>query len=260
MFDILNLVAFIPVFLLIFIRMLAFLATAPLFSYRTIPLPYKIGISFFLALVIIHTVDTSMVPVDWSYPFLVIKEVLVGLFIGLIAYIILSAVQIAGGFIDFQMGFAIANVMDPQTGAQSPLIGQYFYIFALLFLLSVNGHYLLIDGIVNSYQFIPIDKFIPFYSGGMIDFILTAFNEMFLIAFQIAVPIVGCLFLVDVALGIIARTVPQLNVFVVGLPLKILISFVAIFFFLSLYIALAKGLFESMFKTIHGLMQLFGGA
>src|SRR5690625_7952206 len=89
-----------------------------------------------------------------------VKEVIVGLFIGLIAYIILSAVQIAGGFIDFQMGFAVANVIDPQTGAQSPLIGQYFYIIALLFLLSVNGHHVIIDGIFNSYEWIPIDEFI----------------------------------------------------------------------------------------------------
>src|SRR5699024_11426544 len=96
---------------------------------------------------------------DWSSDvcssdlvLLLMKEIFVGLFIGLIAYIILAAVQVAGGFIDFQMGFAIANVVDPQTGAQSPLIGQYFYIIALLFLLSVDGHHLLIDGIYFSYE------------------------------------------------------------------------------------------------------------
>ena len=76
---------------------------------------------------------------------------------------IMSAIQIAGGFIDFQMGFAMANVIDPQTGAQSPLMGQYLYTIALLFLLSTDGHHLLLDGIFYSYQFIPIDgAFIPF--------------------------------------------------------------------------------------------------
>src|SRR5699024_2780403 len=135
--------------------------------------------------------------------FLLFKEALVGLLIGLIAYIILSAVQIAGGFIDFQMGFAIANVVDPQTGAQSPLIGQYFYIFALLFLLSVDGHHLLIDGMFYSYNFIPIDAFIPFSNGSIAEFIVSSFNKMFLISFHMAIPLVGCLFLVDVALCII---------------------------------------------------------
>ena len=259
MLDVIN-IASIPVFLLIFVRVIAFFVTLPLFSYRTIPMPFKIGFSFFLALIMFYTVDASGVQVNEMYIFLLVKEMLVGLLIGLIAYMILAAVQIAGGFIDFQMGFAIANVIDPQTGAQSPLTGQYFYIIALLFLLSVDGHHLLIDGIFYSYHFIPIDAFIPFKDGTIADFVIDTFNKIFLIAFQMSIPIVGCLFLVDVALGIIARTVPQLNVFVVGLPLKIFVSFVVILVFLSLYIVLVKVLFETMFNTMRGLMQLFGGA
>lgn len=259
MLDLINL-ASIPAFLLIFIRVAAFFVTLPLFSYATIPTPFKIGFTFFLALVMYNTVDVSSVSVDELYLFLLLKEAIVGLLIGLLAYIILSAIQIAGGFIDFQMGFAIANVIDPQTGAQSPLTGQYLYIIALLFLLSVNGHHLLIDGIFYSYNLIPIEDFIPFQDGNIADFIISTFNQMFVIAFQMSIPIVGCLFLVDVALGIIARTVPQLNVFVVGLPLKIFVSFVAILFFLSLYVGLVKMLFETTFDAMHRLMQLFGGA
>ncbi|MFD1037972.1 flagellar biosynthetic protein FliR [Virgibacillus byunsanensis] len=259
MLDMINISA-IPIFLLIFVRVAAFFVTLPLFSYRTIPTHFKIGFSFFLAFIMFYTIDSPSIVFDEMFLLLLIKEIIIGLLIGLLAYIILSAVQIAGGFIDFQMGFAIANVIDPQTGAQSPLIGQYFYIIALLFLLSVDGHHLLIDGIFYSYNFIPIDAFIPFQNESIVDYIIKTFNTMFLIAFQIAIPIVGCLFLVDVALGIIARTVPQLNVFVVGLPLKIFVSFVVILFFLSLYVVLAKNLFEWMFQSIRSLMQLFGGA
>ena len=79
------------------------------------------------------------------------------LFIGIIAYIVISAIQVAGGFIDFQMGFAIANVIHPQTGAQSPLFGQFFNVLAMLLLLTVNGNHMLLDGIFYSYRFIPID-------------------------------------------------------------------------------------------------------
>ena len=96
-----------------------------------------------------------------DYILLIMKEVIIGLFIGLIAYIIMSAIQIAGGFIDFQMGFAIANVIDPQTGAQSPLIGQFLNTLALLLLLSIEWHHLLLDGIFYSYQFIPMDLTFP---------------------------------------------------------------------------------------------------
>lgn len=248
-----------PIILLLFARVFSFFVTMPLFSYRTIPFPFKLGFSFFLALIMSYTVDSPTIIMNHTYVFLLMKEVMVGLLIGLIAFIIISAVQVAGGFIDFQMGFAIANVMDPQTGAQSPLTGQFLNIVSLLFLLSVNGHYLIIDGIVNSYEFIGIDQFIPFANKSIADFVIDSFNTMFLIAFQMAIPIVGCLFLVDIALGIVARAVPQFNVFVVGLPLKILVSFIAIFVFLSLYYTLAKKLFELMFITMRNLMKLFGG-
>ncbi|WP_163971235.1 flagellar biosynthetic protein FliR [Oceanobacillus halotolerans] len=259
MLDMINF-STVPMFLLVFVRVMAFFVTMPLLSYRTVPTQFKVGFSFFLAMVMFYTIEPIDLMFDEQFLLLLIKEIIVGLLIGLLAYIILSAVQIAGGFIDFQMGFAIANVVDPQTGAQSPLIGQYFYIFALLFLLSVDGHHLLIDGIFYSYQLIPIDAFVPFQNEENVMFVIETFNKMFLIAFQIAIPIVGCLFLVDVALGIIARTVPQLNVFVVGLPLKILVSFLVILIFLSLYVVLVKNLFGFMFEAIRTLMQLFGGA
>ena len=250
----------LPVFLLVFVRVLSFFVVMPLFSYRSIPLPLKIGFSFFLAIIMFHSIDSSALVIDTTYIFLIVKEVLVGVLIGLIAFIIVSALQVAGGFVDFQMGFAIANVVDPQTGAQTPLTGQYFYMIALLFLLAVDGHHLIIDGIFNSYRFIPLETFIPFENKSIADFIIDTFNHMFTIAFQMAIPIVGTLFLVDVALGIIARAVPQLNVFVVGLPLKILVSFMAILIFLSFYFAIVENLFATMFRAMRQLMQLFGGA
>src|SRR5690625_203399 len=253
MLEIINQVS-IPVFLLIFVRISSFFVIIPLFSYRTVPTSFKLGLVFFLTLIFFNTVDLANINIDNIYIVLLLKELIVGLLIGLVAYIIVSAVQIAGGFVDFQMGFAIANVIDPQTGAQSPLTGQYFYIIALLFLLSVDGHHLIIEGIFHSYELIPIDSFIPFQHEEIAHFMIMVFNKMFLIAFQMAIPIVGCLFLVDVALGIIARTVPQLNVFVVGLPIKIFISFVVILFFLGLYMTLVKTLFTTLFETMRSMM------
>src|SRR5699024_10390136 len=131
-------------------------------------------------------------------------------------------------------------------------------MIALLFLLSVNGHYVLIDGLMTSYQFIPLEGLLS-SDGAFSAFIILSFNSMFAIEFQMTLSIGGCLFLVDVALGLIARTVPQVNVFVVGLPLKILVSFLVISLFLSLYIMLSKFIFETIFETMRDLMQLLGG-
>ncbi|MBS4221645.1 flagellar biosynthetic protein FliR [Lederbergia citrea] len=250
----------LSVFILVFMRVSAFFVTMPLFSYRTLPASYRIGFAFFLSLLIYFTLDVQPFEITGEYFLLIIKEASVGLFVGFIAYMMLSAIQIAGGFIDFQMGFAIANVIDPQTGAQSPLVGQYLYMFSLLFLLAINGHHLILDGIYNSYQFIPIDQlFIPFGNSAFIGFIIQAFAMMFMIAFQMAIPVVASLFLVDVALGIVARTVPQLNIFVVGFPIKIAVSFIVLFIVLGIIFGVVQNLFENMLYVMRTVMEYMGG-
>jgi flagellar biosynthetic protein FliR len=250
-----------PAFLLILTRVSSFFVTVPLFSYRNIPGTHKMGLSLFLSWIMFLSMDQPIIEIDEVFFMLVIKEVIVGLSIGLVAFIILTAIQIAGGFIDFQMGFAIANVIDPQTGAQTPIIGQYLYTFALLLLLAVNGHHFLLDGIFYSYQIVPIEVLtLHLGSETFSRFIIETFNSMFIIAFQMAIPVVGCLFLVDVALGIVARTVPQLNVFVVGLPLKLLVSFFVLIIILPVFMMLIENLFETMFYTMRSLMEIMGGA
>lgn len=249
-----------PAFLLVFARVTSFFMLMPLFSYRTIPAPFKVGLGFFLSLLVFLSMDVPLLEINSTYYFLVLKEVLVGLLIGLIASIMMSAIQTAGGFIDFQMGFAIANVIDPQTGAQSPLIGQYLYIVALFFLLMVNGHHLLLDGIYYSYQFIPLEHIgVNLGHAKTAAFIARSFNTMFMIAMQMALPVVGSLFLVDVAFGILARTFPQLNIFVVGIPIKIAVSLIILFIVMGTMMLIVTKLFETMLLTMRGLMQLFGG-
>lgn len=254
-----QLLSYFPVFLLVFARVAAFFTTLPLFSYRTIPHMHKIGLSFFISWIMFFAIKKEPISLDEMYVLLVIKEVLVGLCIGLLAYIIMSAIQIVGGLIDFQMGFAVANVIDPQTGAQSPLMGQYLHTFALLLLLAVNGHHVLLDGVFYSYQFIPLHHFLSLGNGNVVQYVVKAFSQMFVIAFQMSAPIVGCLFLVDVALGIVARTVPQLNIFVVGLPVKIIVGLILLMFTMTTLFIAAQHLFETMFLSIRELMNILGG-
>ncbi|MBD3109429.1 flagellar type III secretion system protein FliR [Bacillus sp. AGMB 02131] len=248
-------------FLLILVRVTSFFITMPIYSHRSLPAMHRIGIGVFLSWIMYYTMEIPVFEIDASYYLLIIKEALVGLLIGFIAYLMLSAIQIAGGFIDFQMGLAIANVIDPQTGVQSPLVGQYLYMFALLFLLATNGHHLLMDGIFYSYQFVPIDQyFIDFSREGLLEFVIMSFNQMFIIAFQMAIPVVGSLFIVDVALGILARTMPQLNVFVVGLPIKLFVSFVVLLIVMGVTMTVVGQLFEYTLLTMRGLMDWMGGA
>ena len=151
----------ISILLLILVRVSAFFVSVPLFSYRTIPQQVRIVLAIALAWMMYYTFNMDPIEINGEYLLLILKEAVVGLTLGLAAAMVMSAVQIAGGFIDFQIGFAMANIIDPQTGAQSPLMGQFLNFLSLLVLLAINGHHLLLDGIFYSYQFLPMDQFFP---------------------------------------------------------------------------------------------------
>lgn len=250
----------LPFFLLVLIRLSAFFLIAPLFAMRGVPNQFKIGIAAFLALIAttVWAPETALV-LDGSYTLLIFKELAVGLSLGFTAALLLYAVQIAGSFIDFQMGFAIANVLDPQTGAQVPIIGQFKYTLALLFLLTVNGHHMMLDGVMQSLRVLPAEEFLSVAPEAIARFMTDLFIEMFIIAFQISLPIVASLFLIDVALGILTKAVPQLNIFAVGLPLKIFVGFVLLLLTMTVFFYLLQILFDKMMISMGELISLLGG-
>lgn len=250
----------LPYFLLIFVRITSFFLIAPLFSRRGVPVQLKIGLAFFLALFAFSSsAGDDSILLDGHYLFLIIKEVFIGLALGFTAALLLYAVQVAGAFIDFQMGFAIANVMDPQTGAQVPIIGHFQYTLALLFLLVVDGHHLMLDGVMTSFQLVPVETISFSLENGEVGwFITTLFLQMFLIAMQMALPVVGALFLVDVALGILAKTVPQLNIFAVGFPLKIFAGFIMLILAMPVFFYVLQSLFKKIMVSMAELIKLLG--
>lgn len=249
----------LPAFLLIFVRIATFFLIIPIFSYRNVPSMARAGLAFFIAMPVYFATDPEPVPVDGLFLLLAIKEALVGLAIALIAYIMLGAVQTAGGIIDFQMGFAMANVVDPLTGAQSPITGQYLYIFTLLFLLATDGHHLFIDAIYHSYNVIPLDAVkINVADANVIGLVARSFATMFLIAVQLAIPIVASILMLDIALGILARTVPQLNIFAVGFPVKILSGFFLLFLIIGVMIFAMEKLFDILLYAMRDFMVLLG--
>lgn len=248
-----------PAFLLVFIRIASFFIVLPLYNYRTIPMPFKIGVAGIVALLLVFSIDFPAITIDGFYALLIIKEALLGVLTGLVAMMLLYAVQIAGGLIDFHMGFMLANVVDPQTGAQSPLTGSYLYIFALLYLLLIDGHHLLLDGAVYSFQFVPIDQlFLPLSSASVIEHVAMLMGFLFAFGISMAFPVVGSLFLVDIALGIVSRTVPQMNVFVVGLPIKLIAGLIILFIYIGVFFMSMNYLFKEMILAMRTLLELFG--
>lgn len=252
--------SFLWTFLLVFVRITTFMVTAPIFSGRQVPTQYKIGFSIFLSILCVGLVKE---PVD-SLPestivLLILKEFLVGILLGLVGNILLFAVQMAGSIMDVLIGFSMASLFDPTFGTSSQLTGRMQNAIALLVLLATNGHHLLIKGILSSFDWISLQTSIPAYTDGKIaTFLLECLQQMFLIGFMMAAPIIGTLFVVDVALGIIARTVPQMNLFAVFPPMKILIHFLIYIFVLPSFFYLLKVLFENMFGSMYSIMKLMG--
>ncbi|WP_410769242.1 flagellar biosynthetic protein FliR [Fontibacillus sp. BL9] len=251
----------ISVFMLIFCRMTAFFVVAPVFSSRGVPTSFKIGMSAMVALLILMIQGINQpVPQDLGYVLLIIREVLIGLLMGYVAYLIFSAILTAGSFIDIQIGFGMANVLDPMTGASAPVLGNFKYIIATLVFLSINGHHYLLDAVIRSYNWMPLsnDVFQRIYQGSVSEFLVRTFSQSFTLAFQMAAPLVVALFLTDVALGFLARTAPQFNVFVIGIPLKIIVGLVVLLLLVPGFIVAFEHLFEVMFQALHNLFGTLG--
>ncbi|MEH7112330.1 flagellar biosynthetic protein FliR [Neobacillus niacini] len=255
--SILNL---LPLFLLVFVRLTCFFVTAPLWMERNIPAPFKWGSAFFTSLLVVGLIgQEQMIEMDSTYILLVLKEVLVGLCLGFLTNLILYAVQLAGSFIDLQSGFAMATMFNPQTGIQENLTGRFFYIVAILFFLSIDGHHILIKGVLASYEWIPVDSWLPSgVSENLVHLSLLIVKDMFWIAILIASPIVATIFLVDIALGILAKTVPQMNLFVVGIPIKMAVHFIVLFVFIPVFLLVLEKLVQTMIDSFEQMLKILG--
>lgn len=241
---------------LVFIRIGAILITAPLFGSRNVPLTLKAGLSLVLALAIFPVVGVKNVCFT-SIPSLLsamVGEVLIGVIIGFTARLLFAAVQLAGELVGFQMGFGIVNVIDPQTSTQFSIIAQFQNIITLLVFLALDAHYWFILAISKSFELIQPLGFC--FTDSLMEAIIGLSCDMFIIAAKIAAPIMAVLLFTSVALGLIARTVPQMNIFIVGFPLKLAIGLLGVGFSLPLLSYLLRNLFQRMGDDMILLMKL----
>jgi flagellar biosynthetic protein FliR len=250
---------FWPNLMLIFCRITAFFVVVPVYSSRNVPTTFKIGLSMFISFIIFAALGmNNPVPMDAQYVLLILREILVGLLLGFLVYMLFTAVQTAGSFMDIQIGYGIANVIDPMTGASTPMLGNLKYMIAMLLFLAFDGHHFLIRAIIDSYQWIPIQNelFTRIYQGQINEFLIKSFSTMFYLAFQLAAPVVAALFLTDLGLGLLTRVAPQFNVFVVGVPIKIIIGLLVIIIVFPELVSLFHGLFITVEDSVYKLMRL----
>ncbi|MBT5027347.1 MAG: flagellar biosynthetic protein FliR [Nitrospinaceae bacterium] len=216
-------------FLFIFFRVGALILFVPVLGSKQIPMTMKVGFILFIAIVIFPLVQNQPLPEPQSIFELAIyltADVTIGLGIAFIARLIFGAVQVAGTVVDFQMGFGVVNVIDPQTDTQVSVTAQFHNILAILVFLAIDAHHFIIQAIVDS--FFIINPAEVSFSGITPEYMLHLFSGTFTTAVKIAAPIMAILFFLSVGLGLVARTVPQMNVFIVGFPLQIGVGLVMV--------------------------------
>jgi flagellar biosynthetic protein FliR len=209
-------------FILAMVRTIAWLIVAPPFSMRGIPIQVKLGLAGALALAVAPGLADQSVPLE-TVPLIgaTLAQVAIGLMLGFLTSMLFAAVQAAGEMIDMFGGFTISSVFDPLTQNQAGVFGRFYNVLALALLFAIGGHLLLIRGFLTSFEAVPLSG-VPLtnLSGLFID----TLGHFLLAALEIAAPLLAVLFLTEVALGLLARAAPQMNVFALGFSLKIMVA------------------------------------
>jgi flagellar biosynthetic protein FliR len=215
----------VQLFILLMMRTGGILMTAPIFSHNSIPRRITIAMTLGLTVVLMPLMANFTLPQSESILgliFLSLKEVFVGVIIGLVFTIIFIAIRLSGSIVGYQIGFAMVNVVDPNSPNPVSILGEFWYLVATLIFLMINGHHIVISGLVDSFKLIPLGTATP--SGEVGDWFIKFSSFVFVLAIKFAAPVIITVFLTEVAMGVLARTMPQMNIFIVGFPLKIFVG------------------------------------
>ena len=252
----------LPIYLLLLmissLRIGAFLVASPFFGSRMIPLTVRIVFAIALGMGLVShlkfpplefLVGVKLVPI-------IFQELFIGLACGLVLNIVFSSVILAGEKIAATSGLAFAAQIDPTSGAQSPVISQIFQLFLLILFFSVNGHLVVFELFYKSYDMVPIGGFYDF--NDVIKKAINSTNAIYQNAVIIVLPIVGILFFMNLGIGFITKSAPQLNLFSFGFPLTILGTFFILYFSVDALQYVFSGLIDEAIGHVKSILDLGG--
>ena len=242
----------VAAFLLTLTRISGIFLISPFFGSMNIPIFFRVGIALAMTVVLFPVVDGLGAPAAPAsivmFGAAVLGELFIGWLIGFVAYISFAAITMAGKVMDMQVGFAVVNVVDPTSGQQIPLIGSFLYNLAVIILLVTNGHHMLIAALVESFRAVPLAGLEANISLALI--IANFTGTIFLTGMKIAMPITFAILLTNVGLGILSRTMPQMNIFVVGIPMQLMIGLFVLSMIMPFYVLFLDVLFNEMYGNI----------
>lgn len=246
-----NIMENVIILFLVFARVSGIFLLTPVFGSTNIPGSLKIGLAGFLtyvALPIVTLSDSIFIMNTYQLVYYILLEFFIGLVFGFISLLIFTSIYIAGDLIDRNIGFSIVSVVNPQDETQIPITSNLFYVMSIMVFLMTDLHHILIKAVLHSFKVIPIGY--ESVNLLLVDKVIEVMKTGFVLGFKMAAPIMITIFATNVLLGVLSRAMPQMNVFIVGMPLKIFIGLITIFLVLPLYFDIFSNIFSIMFDYI----------
>ena len=244
-------------FFLVLLRISGIFFFAPVFGSNNVSPTVRIGFSFIVALIVFNIAPVSDLRLvgfsEWEVLVLCLKEFALGFLIGLIPQIIFTAIEFSGTLIGNMMGVSIVNLIDPQSDSQASLVGSFKNALALMLFLAVDAHYMVIHAVFESFNAIPLQGIDP--KVGFFEQMVRYSGKIFTLGIKIGAPLVILLFFINVIMGFLARSIPNLNVFMIEFPLSLLVGLTALMLGIPAMVGLLVGIFEQTGKDLLVLIR-----
>ncbi len=261
MFELIDrLVLIMPVFVLTFVRLSGLTISLPILSYPMITARLRVTLALMMSLILFPLMEQSQLQFDSNLSLFVAvaRELIVGLMLGLGTRIIFESFSWAGAIVGRQMGIAMANVMDPTSTGQIPIVSQFWLLIVVAYFFAVNGHQLLFEILYRNFETLPVGTSVISTTSGRL--LMNTAGIAFINTFKFAAPAIVFLLLVDTAIAFTARIMPQMNIFMVTLPLKITMGLVVLIISLDMFEMLFDMVYQGMQENLFNTMQSLKGA
>ncbi len=242
------------IFLLILVRITAFVYVAPFFSLKNVPWKVKVGFSLFFALILFQTVPGQIQYNGvMGFAALIISESMVGLIIGFFANISYYILSFAGSMMDMEIGFSIVNEFNPLSNLQTTITSNYYTYVVMLTMLVTNLHHYIILAMADTFKVIPVGGAV--ISPNIYLLMLEFIKNYFIIGFRIVLPVFAGMLIVNSILAILAKIAPQLNMFVIGLQLKVLVGLMILFLLAGFTSTISGFIFDEMITMMKSAIK-----
>lgn len=247
----------LELFLLTFVRVASFVYIAPFFSMSNTPSRVRVGLAFFISVLLYQTGPEQEVVYDTltGYTIIVMKEAVTGFLIGFGANLCTAVVSFAGQIADMEMGLSMASLFDPATKQQTTITGVYYNYMVLLLLMISGMHRYLLKALAETYELIPINGAV-FHDDALLQALITFMGDYIIVGFRICLPIFAVMIILNAVLGILAKVSPQLNMFAVGIQMKVLVGFCVLFVTTAMLPDAAGFIYEQMKRMVVSFVRV----